>query len=100
MAATLPPFSRAHVVLRIAAAVLGGWVFVWGLTTFGIALGVAAGMDYDDARMLLYLVAFLVFLVVFCWTFAASSLKRVWLVLAGGGALMTAAAWFLIQTAG
>ena len=70
------------------------------LTVVGIALGVGAGMDYDDARMLLYLVAFLVFVAVFCWSFAASSLKRVWLVLVGGGALMTAAGWFLIQTVG
>ena len=99
MAATLPSFSRAHVVSRIAAAVLGGWLFIWGLTTFGIAVGVNAGMDYDEARMLLYLLAFIVFVVVFCWAFAASSLARVWLVLAGGGAVMTGAAWLLIQAA-
>lgn len=100
MAATVPSYTRIHVVSRIAAAVLGGWLFVWGLTTFGIALGVSAGMDYDEARMLLYLVAFLVFLTVFCWSFTAASLTRVWLILAGGGALMTAAGWFLIQSAG
>ena len=37
------------------------------------------------------LLAFLVFLVCFCWAFAAASVARVWIVLAGGGALMTGA---------
>jgi CHASE1-domain containing sensor protein len=40
----------------------------------------------------------LVFLGVFLWAFSARSLARVWLVLAGGGALMTGAAW-LVQRA-
>jgi hypothetical protein len=39
------------------------------------------------------LLAFLVFLAVFCWAFAAPRLARVWAVLAGSGALMTGAAW-------
>jgi hypothetical protein len=87
--------SPRAVVSRIAASLLGGYAFVWGLVTLGIALLVAAGMPYDEAQTLLHLLAFLVFLVCFCWAFAAASVVRVWAVLAGGGVVMTSAAWLI-----
>jgi hypothetical protein len=89
--------TRAHIASRIAASLLGGYVFVWGFTVLTIVLALAAGMDYDDARTLTYLLAFLVFLTAFCWTYAAQSLTRVWTVLAGGGGAMTALAWFMTR---
>jgi hypothetical protein len=52
-------------------------------------------MSYHEAETLIYILAFLVFLVVFCWAFAAARVARVWGVLAGGGAVMTVAAWLL-----
>jgi len=76
------PLSRRHVVSRIAASLLGGYAFVWGFTTLSIALLLAAGMDFGDAHTLVMLLTFLVFLIAFCWAFAASSLVRVWAVLA------------------
>lgn len=82
---------------RIAASLLGGYAFVWGFVTLGIALLMALGMGYGDARTLSYLLAFLVFLAVFCWAFAAASVLRVWLVLAGGGVVMTGFAWLLTR---
>ncbi|MDH6590424.1 hypothetical protein M2165_000313 [Variovorax sp. TBS-050B] len=85
-----------HIASRVAASLLGGYAFVWGFVTLGIALQLAAGVGYDDARLLCNLLAFLVFLACFCWAFAAASLRRVWGVLAGGGALMTGAAWLLL----
>ena len=88
--------SAAQIVSRVASGLLGGYAFVWGLVTLGIALLVWAGVPFDEARTGLYLVAFLVFLVAFCWAFAAASVLRVWGVLAGGGALMTGLAWLLI----
>lgn len=84
-----------HIVLRIASALLGGYVFVWGVASFGITGLVALGVAYDQARTSLMLLAFLVFLFVFLWAFAAASLTRVWVVLVGGGAALTAAAWAL-----
>lgn len=96
MSATAP-VSPAHIVSRVAAGVLGGWLFVWGCTTLGIALAMLAGASYHDAVELAYLLAFLVFLVVFCWAFAAASLLRVWLVLGGGGALMSVLALALAR---
>lgn len=86
-----------QVVSRIAASVLGGYAFVWGFTTLAITLGVAAGMPYVEARTAAFLLAFLVFLVCFCWAYAPPSVARVWAVLAGGGALMTGAAWLMMR---
>ena len=87
--------SPRSVVSRIAASLLGSYAFIWGFVTLGIALLVAAGLPYGEAQTLLFLLAFLVFLVCFCWTFAAANLTRVWVVLAGGGAAMTGAAWLI-----
>ena len=99
MTAFMTALSRRplHVASRIAAGVLGGYLFTWGFTTLGIALLLIAGMPFGDAKTLAYLLAFLVFLVAFCWTFAAARLARVWVVLAGGGGAMTAAAWLLTR---
>ncbi len=80
---------------RIAAAVLGGYLFVWGFTALGIALGLAMGSTYGDAQTTMYLLAFIVFLIAFIWAFTSARLWRIWAVLAGGGALMTGAAWFI-----
>lgn len=80
---------------RVAASLLGAYVFVWGFTALAIALGMAGGNDYEEAQMLAYLLAFLVYLCAFLWAFAAASLVRVWLTLAGGGVAMTAAAMLL-----
>jgi hypothetical protein len=89
--------AGAHIASRIAASLLGGYAFVWGFTVLTIALTLAAGMGYDEAQTLAYLLAFLVFLAAFLWTFAARSLARVWAVLAGGGAAMTAVAWLMTR---
>lgn len=84
-------------ISRIAASLLGGYAFVWGFAALGLALGMHAGMDYEEAQTLVYLLAFLVFLTVFLWAFAARSLTRLWAVLAGGGAAMTGTAWLLAR---
>jgi hypothetical protein len=80
---------------RIGAALLGGYAFTWGFTALAIAGLVALGVDFHEAETGVLLFAFLVFLGFFLWAFAAASLARVWALLAGGGVLMTAAAWLL-----
>jgi hypothetical protein len=94
-----PGPTAATIASRIGAAVLGGYAFVWGVTTLGIALGLRAGLGYTQAQTLMQLLAFLVYLVAFCWAFAALRGGRVWFVLAGGGALMTLLAWLLLPPA-
>lgn len=92
------PARAAAIVSRILAAVVGGWGFTWGFVTLGIALLVAGSMTYHDAQTLMFLLAFLVYLAFFLWTFSEASLARVWLVLAGGGAAMTGLAWWITQS--
>jgi len=83
---------------RIGSALLGGYIFVWGFSSLIVALNLFLGGDYDEGLTLAYMLAFLVFIVAFLWAFAATSLTRVWLILAGGGTAMTVAAWMLTQT--
>ena len=85
---------RTEIVLRVGASLLGGYAFVWGFVALGTILGVTAGLTYAEAQTLTYLLAFLLFAATFCWAFSAKSVLRVWAVLAGGGVLMTALAWF------
>jgi len=84
--------TTSHVIARIAAALLGGYAFTWGLIALGMAGLFALGMPFHDAEHLSSMLALLAYLGVFCWAFAARSLPRVWAVLAGGGVLMAAAA--------
>ena len=91
--------SAARIVARIAAAVFGGWAFVWGFVTLSIAALLRAGMPYADAQTLAYLLAFLVYLSAFCWAFATRSALRAWIVLGGGAAAMTGLALWLAPAA-
>lgn len=84
--------SRSHLLGRIAAAVLGGYAFCWGFIALGLALMYGAGMSFHDAEHLSSIIGLLLFLVVFCWAFAARSLTKVWVWLAGGAALMSGGA--------
>ncbi|WP_039918649.1 hypothetical protein [Cellvibrio mixtus] len=81
--------STRHVIARIGAGVLGGYAFVWGFIALGLAGFYAVGLPFHDAEALSNILGFLLFLVVFLWAFAASNLKRVWMILVGGGLLMT-----------
>jgi hypothetical protein len=94
---TNPSRAAPALVSRIAASLLGGYAFVWGFVSLGISVLVAAGMPYEEAQTLLFLLAFLIFLAAFCWAYAADSVRRVWLVLGGSAAAMTAAAWLLAR---
>ena len=91
---TLP---TSHIVSRVAASLLGSWLFVWGLSSLSIAGLAGLGVDYHEAQTFVMLLAFLVLLVAFCWAIAAASLARVWAVLAGGGVAMSVAAWALAR---
>lgn len=85
----------AQIVSRVTASLLGGWAFVWGFVSLAITGQVMLGLPYDQAHAAAMLLAFIVFLAVFCWSFASASLLRVWAVLAGGALLMTGAGWLL-----
>jgi len=90
--------SPSRVAWRIAAGMLGGYAFTWGFIALSITLLFAARLEFHDAEVLGSIIGFILFLVAFLWAFAAASVTRVWVVLAGGGALMAGAA-SLVQRA-
>ena len=92
---TSATLTYRHIASRTVVALLGGYVFTWGLIAFGIALLYSAGMEFHDAEQLSYILGLLVFLVAFLVAFGAQGLRKVALVLVGGGAAITAAAWWL-----
>ncbi|ARU59486.1 iron uptake protein [Oleiphilus messinensis] len=83
------------VLSRIATALLGSYAFTWGITSLGIAGLVALDVEFHVAEEAMLLIAFLLFLVLFLWAFAAPRLAWVWAVLGGGALLTTTAAWLL-----
>ena len=80
--------SRGAIVARILAAIFGCYAFVWGAVALGVAALNGAGVEYHAAEQAMMMLAFLLYLGLFLWTFAAASVRRVWLVLAVGSALM------------
>lgn len=95
---TAATLFRRQIVSRTAAALLGGYVFAWGFIALGVAALFAAGMPFHDAEHLFSMLALLLYLLVFLWSFAARNMRLVWLVLIGGGGLMAVLA-SLIQRA-
>ena len=92
---TIAPASRLPVALRIGAAVFGGYAFCWGFIALAMAGLYGLGMKFHDAEHLASILGLLIYLVVFCWAFVTRSVARAWIVLAGGGAAMAAAASLL-----
>lgn len=80
-----------HLILSL----VGSFTFAWGFVAVCVAGLVALGVDFHEAEILMLLLAFLVFLSLFLWSFAASRPWRVTMFLYGSAALMTSAAWAL-----
>lgn len=91
----MPIQNFAAIAVRVSASLVGAYAFTWGAVTFGITSLVALGIGYEDAYITLKLLGFLIFLGLFLWAYAAKSVLRLWLILAGGGAGMTTLAWLL-----
>jgi len=98
MTASLASRPRLHAALRVTAAVLGGYAFCWGFIALATSGLFALGMPFHDAEHLGSILGMLLYLATFLWAFAARRLTRVWLVLAGGGALMAGAASLVQRT--
>jgi hypothetical protein len=92
------PLRLLPLLSRIAAAVIGGYAFCWGFIALGLAGFYAAGMAFHDAEHLSSILGLLLYLVAFCWTFAAPRVGRAWALLLGGGVAMAGLA-ALIQRA-
>jgi hypothetical protein len=88
-------YSSWHVFSRVCASILGSYAFTWGFIALGVASLIGAGLEFHEAQSLTFMLGFLFFLWTFCWAFVAASIARVWVVLAGGGAVMTLAGWLI-----
>jgi len=88
-------YSRWHVFSRVCASIFGSYAFAWGFIAIGVASLIGAGLEFHEAQSLTFMLGFLVFLWAFCWAFIAASIARVWVVLAGGGAVMSLAGWWI-----
>jgi hypothetical protein len=92
--------SPWQVASRVCAGILGSYAFSWGFIALGGAGLLSAGMEFHEATSLVSMLGFLVFLCAFCFAFISNSLTRVWLLLGGGGAVMTLAGWWLSRSLG
>lgn len=76
------------VINRVVAGVLGGYAFTWGFCAIVMTGMAALGVSLHAAETGVMLLAFLLFLCLFLWVFAAASMAKVWGVLAGGATIM------------
>ena len=90
---------RLSTVSRVAAGVLGAWLFTAGFIGVGILTLAALGMPYRDAETSMRLLGVVVLLAVFVWAFVETRVDRVWAALVGGGLAMLGAAWWLGRSA-
>ena len=78
---------------RLAVALLGGYIFTWGLVSFGMAGLAVLGVDFHNAEITMLILAFFIYLVVFLLAFYFKNLLKLWLVFGLGGGLMMLIAW-------
>ena len=86
------PFAAAN---RFAAAIIGGYLFAYGFTALATLIGFGMGLAFSEAQVLAWMLGALVYLGAMLWGFVPRTTMTAWGVLAGGGAVMGAAAWAL-----
>ena len=69
--------TPVHIAARVTAGIFGAYAFTWGFAAAGVAALTGLGVAYHDAEMGVLMLAFLVFLGLFLWSFAAVSIARV-----------------------
>ncbi len=90
------PLAAAN---RFAAAIIGGYLFAYGFTALATLMGFGLGLPYSEAQVLAWMLGALVYLGAMLWGFVPRTAALAWAVLAGGGAVMGAAAWALSRLA-
>lgn len=102
MSSTAVPTSdrtrRVQLAARVAAAIVGGYAFAWGVAAAGTSVMFAAGMGFHDAEFLSSLLAVLAWLVAFLWSIAARRAWLPWAVLAGSAVVLIPLASYVQST--
>lgn len=79
--------TATAVVLRVTAALLGGYAFSAALVALLAAVLPLAGMARSEAVVLAAMLGFVLYLLVLLWAFSVRSLARLWAGLAGASVL-------------
>ena len=79
--------------MRVLAAVVGAYGFVWGFAAITTAGLYALGVGFHEAEAAAAIAAFVLYPMVFLWAFVTRSLKVVWAVVVGGALFMVGCAW-------
>lgn len=87
--------NRIAILSRVVASLLGGYIFTWGVVTFGITVLVALGVVYDQAYLTFKILGFLIFLCAFLGAYIVRNLIALWGVFITGGGGLTLLAWIL-----
>ena len=80
--------STLEISSRVAAGLLGGYVFTWSFTALLTGVLLVMEMRYPDAISLSYVLALLLFPTVLCWAFVVKNTRTLWATLLGGGLMM------------
>ncbi|MFZ5781184.1 MAG: hypothetical protein ACOY4R_13400 [Pseudomonadota bacterium] len=84
------------IVLRLVAAILGGYAVSAGLAALAaVVLPAVTLMPRSEAVVLSSMMAFLVYLALLIWAFAERRLVRLWLIMAVAGTGTWGGAWGL-----
>lgn len=96
----MPNFSSPTwpIASRIFASLVGGYLFTWGLIAVTIAALIPLGVEFHDVEMGMLMLGLLIYLSLFLWGMASNKLIRLWLVLFGGGLMMTVLAGVIQQS--
>lgn len=89
------PSAAVSTLLRVLAAVFGGYVFTASTVAALASVLCAAGMARSEASVTSALLGFPVYLVVALWAFSVSRLLRLGAVLASGTAIAGGLVWLM-----
>ncbi|MBA3595148.1 MAG: hypothetical protein M3Q12_00580 [Pseudomonadota bacterium] len=83
--------STTLVLLRLLAAIGGGYALTAATVPLAALLLAAAGMARSEATTLAMMLGFIFYALLLLWAFSVGSLSRLWTVLAGSTAVTTGA---------
>ncbi len=81
--------------IYILTAIVCGYVFTWGFITLGVTGLVFIGIDFHTAEISLYMLAFIIYTIIFLWFFTFKKLWYAGVVFLSCGLLMTLAGYSL-----